>query len=679
MGDVHHAPHRQARPAGTGAPAGPISLAGRIVGGCRLIRPLSMGGMGEVYLGQQLRLGERPVAVKLVRPEAVASAPSDTQAIEQRFLQEGAVLGVLAHPNILPVHDSGLDNGYLYLVMQYAPDGSLADAIKGRGPLRLRLPAGISLVTDLIGQIATALQYTHDHGIVHRDVKPGNILLQVYPDGRWHAMLADFGIAHGVESTANTQQVTGTVAYMAPEQLAGHFSPASDQYALGVLAFLMLTGRTPFLGGITEQVNGHLYQTPPPIRSLNSAVPLELAEVVCRALNKNPADRWSSVAAFSQAFRRAADFASLDTMSAVPPPAGLPPLAPPGETTSGASDNVPTLLAQPALTAPALPPKTDERALHRAAPQPAADVAPASMPEGGSAPPNASAITQPHATARATPFVAAPPPAASPHRRSESRRRLAIFAATVALLLLTSVAAVALKERGTSRGAQRPRYTATAGEGPTYTPAGPTLSPGAASASIPTATAAGPAASPDQAVVGSIIAPSTVYAGQVETVKISFTNTGTTVWSTANGYTLVCDTVGHQDAACGGFPVIGLGSTAVQPGQSLTFTLNIKAPAAPGTYQMYWNLANNGQIFGTPDAAVALNVVPAPAPTATPRPTNTPAPVPTNTPPASTATPTSTSPPAPSPTSPAATATIAPTAAATKPSSTASPTAGARP
>jgi serine/threonine protein kinase len=276
-------------------------MEGRVLGGCKLIRKIGEGGMGQVYLGEQQRVGNRLVAVKIVQPGDASHIPGAMEEVERRFQREAALLGQFSHPNILPVHDSGVEEGLLYLVMQYAPEGSLSDAMKGRAAQSLVLPASLEFTSDIIGQVADALQYTHSRGVVHRDVKPGNILVRIEPSGHWHALLADFGIARAQETTPNQTQVTGTFAYMAPEQFSGKFSPASDQYALAVMAFQLLTGRTPFEGDLATLTRGHMYEQPPSLRALNPDVPEAVEQVINRALAKDPAQRYPSVADFARA------------------------------------------------------------------------------------------------------------------------------------------------------------------------------------------------------------------------------------------------------------------------------------------------------------------------------------------------------------------------------------------
>ena len=284
-------------------------LEGREVGGCKLIRKIGSGGMGDVYLGEQIRVGNRSVAVKVVNPEDMTFHPEAAGDIARRFEREAAILGNLSHPNILPVHDSGIQDGMLYLVMEYAPDGSLADAIRGGGKHELTLPLPLPFALDIINQIASALDYTHQHGIVHRDVKPGNVLIRVEPSGHWHVLLADFGVARSVEVDSQRTQVTGTFLYMAPEQFSARFSPASDQYALAIMAFQLLAGRPPFDGDLASLTRAHMYEPPPSLHAINPAVPSAVDEVLARALAKNPAARYPSVGAFAAALGSAAGIA----------------------------------------------------------------------------------------------------------------------------------------------------------------------------------------------------------------------------------------------------------------------------------------------------------------------------------------------------------------------------------
>jgi serine/threonine protein kinase len=375
------------------------------LGGCRLTRQIGAGAMGEVYLAEQVRLGNRLVAVKVVRAEQDASLPDGAvEDVERRFIHEAQLLGQLTHPNILPVYHSGIEAGYLFLVMQYAPDGSLADAIKGKGPHRLDLPASLPLVVDIIGQVADALQYTHEHRVIHADVKPGNVLMQVEPNGHVHVLLADFGIAQSWDSIASRNEVAGTLAYMAPEQFYGQVSAACDQYALGVMAFQLLAGRTPFVGGIVEIVQAHAHEQPPALGALNPAVAPAVEEVILRSLAKQPTDRYPSVAAFAEALRAAVMGAGTVVDASTRGVGGAflrrPEVGPSGISTRAAPAAIPN---EPAPAATARPPMAS--------------------------------LTRP---------AAAGAPATSP-KQSRARRRIAPGLAVIALLLVAGIAAIGLR------------------------------------------------------------------------------------------------------------------------------------------------------------------------------------------------------------------------------------------
>src|SRR5260221_13752986 len=259
------------------------------LGGCRLIRRIGAGAMGEVYLAEQVSLGNRLVAVKVVHAEHdLTSPPGAAEDFGRHFIREAQLLGRLTHPNILPVYHSGIEAGYLFLVMQYAPDGSLADAIKGKGVHRLDLPASPPFVVDILAQVADALQYTHEQQVIHADVKPSNVLVQVEPNGHWHVLLADFGVAHNVDSLPLRDEVAGTAAYMAPERFYGQLLPACDQYALGVMAFQLLTGRLPFVGGLVGLMQAHAREAPPALCALNPAIPPALEAGTTPALAYPP-------------------------------------------------------------------------------------------------------------------------------------------------------------------------------------------------------------------------------------------------------------------------------------------------------------------------------------------------------------------------------------------------------
>src|SRR5450631_1760670 len=209
---------------------------GQQIGNYRLIQLLGEGGFAEVYLGEHRYLGSQ-AALKLLHTRV---AQSDIAL----FQQEGRMLANLIHPHIVRVLDFGVDDHTPYLIMDYAPGGTL----RTRHPRGTRLP--LPLVVQYVTQIGQALQYAHDQKFIHRDIKPENMLIG--RDG--NILLSDFGIALIAQSShhQSTQDMAGTIAYMAPEQIEAHPRPASDHYALGLVAYEWLSGERPFRGSFTE-------------------------------------------------------------------------------------------------------------------------------------------------------------------------------------------------------------------------------------------------------------------------------------------------------------------------------------------------------------------------------------------------------------------------------------------
>jgi hypothetical protein len=261
----------------------------------RLERRLGGGGMGEVWLAEDLVLG-RKVAVKLLLP-----ALMDDPGFTARFQREARALAALRHPGVVDVYDYGscvLDDGgqVTFLVMQFI-DGESLDAALQRGPL------SPTTAMRLVAEVADALAAAHEQGIVHRDVKPANLMLR--QDGL--AVLTDFGIARsgsGEQLTAHGMMLC-SVGYCAPEQAtAEEITPAVDVYALGVVAFECLTGRLPFEGETPVQIVFKHLNAPPP--ELPATLPEVVREVVSRAMRKDPAERWPSAERMAEAARRAA-------------------------------------------------------------------------------------------------------------------------------------------------------------------------------------------------------------------------------------------------------------------------------------------------------------------------------------------------------------------------------------
>ena len=263
----------------------------------RVSSRIASGGMGEVWSGTDLETDEN-LAIKIMHPHT-----AEEQVFAARFREEARLAGELRHPNIVHVCDSGEDDGLAYMVMELVPGTTVAKLVAGTGAQR---PA---LVWSVMSQVAAALAVAHDHGIVHRDVKPSNILLT--PEGV--AKLGDFGIAHATDAVVETRmgEILGTPHYLSPEQAEGKRATAlSDIYALGVVAHEMLTGRKPFARDTPiATALAHLMAPPP---DLPDRVPQELAVIVLSCLAKEPQDRPASAAVLRDAVRAAVATAGLD-------------------------------------------------------------------------------------------------------------------------------------------------------------------------------------------------------------------------------------------------------------------------------------------------------------------------------------------------------------------------------
>ncbi|GHO50037.1 serine/threonine protein kinase [Ktedonospora formicarum] len=265
-------------------------IEGTTLGRYELHRRVAQGATSEVYLGFDRRV-QRGVAVKVLY--------GSTEPFVQRFEHEAQAIGALSHNHILPLYDFGAQRPWYYLVMPFIEGGTLRDYLYYRERLTLD-EAG-----SFLHQIASALQHAHDHDVLHRDVKPSNILLR--PDG--YAYLADFGLAKAkidADTSSNVNTTVGTPEYMAPEQSNGISDYRSDIYSLGIILYQMLTGRVPFSAETPVAITlKHIQTQPAPPSQLNADIPTSIEEVILRALAKDPDQRFQSARAFSSAYRQA--------------------------------------------------------------------------------------------------------------------------------------------------------------------------------------------------------------------------------------------------------------------------------------------------------------------------------------------------------------------------------------
>ena len=259
-----------------------------------LERELGRGGMAVVFLATELDLG-RKVAIKVLPPELTFGG-----GMVERFKREARTAATLDHPNIIPIYRVAPGGKLFWYAMKYLEGESLSDVIQRDGRLDLDRAAAI------IHQVADALDYAHEHGVIHRDVKPANIML----DARGRVTVTDFGIAKAVQNASMTGSgsMIGTPYYMSPEQCSGKkVTGQSDQYSLGVMAYQMLSGHLPFTGdSVFDIVKQHCMDPPPPLSELRPDLPKPLIAVVEQALAKNPADRFASENEFAKAFAAAA-------------------------------------------------------------------------------------------------------------------------------------------------------------------------------------------------------------------------------------------------------------------------------------------------------------------------------------------------------------------------------------
>lgn len=300
-------------------------LIGTTLGNYRILAPLGQGGMARVYKAHQENL-DREVAIKVLPPWFAAD-----RSFVERFNLEARLVARLSHPNIVTVHDADEQNGNLYIVMQLVDGGTLknrTDQLRGQ-----RRVMDVSEAARIYSQLASALNYAHEEGIIHRDIKPVNVLM----DRSGRPILSDFGIAKAL--AGNNEQLTrpgagvGTPEYMSPEQCHGEAVDArTDIYALGVMLFETLTGRTPFTGdNYPALAHSHIYEQPPRPSSLNPLIQPPVELVILTALQKSPQQRYQRASDMAAALEQAAiaskngNLVPNNIYGSVPPPSHVTP------------------------------------------------------------------------------------------------------------------------------------------------------------------------------------------------------------------------------------------------------------------------------------------------------------------------------------------------------------------
>ncbi|MDP9341546.1 MAG: serine/threonine protein kinase [Actinomycetota bacterium] len=272
---------------------------GSVLGRYRIERVLGRGGMGVVYLARDAEL-DRQVALKVLAPELAGDA-----AFRERFIRESRIAASLEDPNVVPIHEAGELDGFLFIAMRYVPGTDFRSLIEREGPL----PAERAVA--IVAQVASALDAAHRRGLVHRDVKPGNVLVAGRDGSRAeHVYLTDFGLVRRMaQGTALTKtgQFMGSIDYVAPEQIRGEpVDGRADVYSLGCLLYECLTGMTPFKSDREVTVlYAHLEEAPPRVTDARPDLPPAIDRVVARAMAKRPADRYATASELADDARKA--------------------------------------------------------------------------------------------------------------------------------------------------------------------------------------------------------------------------------------------------------------------------------------------------------------------------------------------------------------------------------------
>ena len=291
----HETRHRQMRSAGMSQPTPEfLDFQAALAGEYSLRRELGRGGMGIVYLARDVHL-DRDVAIKVLPAHLTQNAES-----RERFLREARIAAGLSHPNIVPIHRVGETGGFVFFVMSYVEGETLGERLRASGPL----PP--SDATRVMREVAWALAYAHGRGIVHRDVKPDNILLE---SNSGRALVTDFGIAHGHNQAANTGPVMGTAQFMSPEQALGmEIDGRSDIYSLGVVGFLAVSGRLPLASAdLHALVVPQVSKDPASVLRVSPGLPPALAQVIDRCLLRDPDGRFPDADTLATALAPASD------------------------------------------------------------------------------------------------------------------------------------------------------------------------------------------------------------------------------------------------------------------------------------------------------------------------------------------------------------------------------------
>src|SRR5688572_29868356 len=371
--------------------------------GYRIEAIAGRGGMGIVYRARQL-VPERVVALK-----AIAPGVSDDGSFRERFKRESQLAASIEHHNVIPVYEVGEAEGVLFIAMRFVDGTDLGSLIDDGGPLP---PAEATFLT---AQVASALDAAHAHGLVHRDVKPANVMI-AGGAGERHAYLTDFGLAKSTESESGLTSsgvVVGTVDYIAPEQVRGERLDArTDVYALGCVLFNALTGRVPYMAEATlAKMYAHAHEPVPSVLDLVPSLSPELDAVVQRAMAKDPADRYPSAGDLGRAARAAASAAPVAPPSAERNVARGEAATPPTTMSSRPANVSPVPPSEPAAAAPS---------------EPSTSSLPASVP---SAPALPSQPPPPTGPPKALPPTGTPQPA--PKAGGGGRRRPVLIAAAV--------------------------------------------------------------------------------------------------------------------------------------------------------------------------------------------------------------------------------------------------------